>query len=97
MSKGLAGAMIWSLETDDFTGSCNGIPFILLKTIVSTLNGGVIPTPPTPDPNAPTTPTKAPVSWFSLQKCKWKTKKLDFDAYEIVFPKLFSSVKFLIS
>jgi len=62
MSKGLAGAMIWSLETDDFTGSCNGIPFILLKTIVSTLNGGVIPTPPTPDPNAPTTPTKAPTT-----------------------------------
>jgi len=47
--------MVWSLETDDFTGSCSGTPFVLIKSIVATLNGGVLPTPPTPDPNAPTT------------------------------------------
>jgi chitinase len=68
LELGLAGGMVWSLETDDFTGHCYGEPFILIKTIARTLNGGVIPTPPpppsttttTPDPNASTTTTTTP-------------------------------------
>lgn len=32
LSKGLAGAMIWSLETDDYRGQC-GETYPLLKTI----------------------------------------------------------------
>lgn len=47
-SKGLGGAMVWSIETDDFHGSCHGSPFILIKTIYETLNGPIVyPTPPT--------------------------------------------------
>lgn len=36
----LLGAMVWSLETDDFRGDCSlGEKFPLIKTIVNTLNG----------------------------------------------------------
>lgn len=55
-SKGLGGAMVWSVETDDFHGTCHGNPFILVKTIFETLNGPIIyPSPPTDDPNHTTT------------------------------------------
>lgn len=49
--KGLVGAMVWSVETDDFRGLCHPRPFELIKTIVETFTGGDIPEPPT----APTT------------------------------------------
>lgn len=55
---GVGGAFIWSLETDDFHGTC-GEEFALIKTIWRTLNGEIVaPTPPpttTEDPNKPTT------------------------------------------
>lgn len=60
-SKGLGGAMLWSLETDDFRGLC-GPRYPLLSTINNALgmNGGNNPTPaPTSAP--PTAgPTSAP-------------------------------------
>ena len=49
--------MVWSIETDDFSGSCTGTPFFWIRTIYETLNGPiVIPTPPTTPSPAPTQP-----------------------------------------
>jgi len=40
--------MVWSVETDDFHGTCHGNNFILVKTIYETLNGPIVyPSPPT--------------------------------------------------
>ncbi len=51
--------MVWSVETDDFHGTCHGTPFILVKTIYETLNGPIVyPTPPTEGP--PTTAGTGP-------------------------------------
>jgi chitinase len=36
---GLAGGMVWSLETDDFHGQCHGETFPLIKTIYRTIIG----------------------------------------------------------
>jgi len=48
---GLGGAMIWSLETDDFLGECHGETYPLLKTINRVLaeKNSEVPTP-MPDP-----------------------------------------------
>ncbi|XP_063611832.1 chitinase-3-like protein 1 isoform X1 [Penaeus indicus] len=32
-SQGLAGTMVWSLETDDFSGSCTGRPYNLIRSM----------------------------------------------------------------
>jgi len=61
VQQGLGGIMIWSVETDDFLGRCNGVKYPLLTAINSVLFGGIItPSPPTPPPTQPTTPPKHP-------------------------------------
>jgi hypothetical protein len=35
--QGLAGVMTWSIDTDDFTGTCNGHRFPLLRAINNAL------------------------------------------------------------
>ncbi|KAG8175504.1 hypothetical protein JTE90_009138 [Oedothorax gibbosus] len=45
MKMKLAGAMVWSLETDDFHGKCHGYRFPLLQSINAVLNGSSIPLP----------------------------------------------------
>lgn len=52
----LGGAMVWSLESDDFLGVCHGQNNILMNTIYSSLNNGL--SPPT---TAATTSTTASV------------------------------------
>ncbi|CAL4236974.1 unnamed protein product, partial [Meganyctiphanes norvegica] len=44
-NKGLAGTMVWSLETDDFLGLC-GRKFDLIKTMVEAFDGGIVFTTP---------------------------------------------------
>ena len=39
VTKKLGGAMVWSIETDDFLGHCDGVKYPLLKTISKHLNG----------------------------------------------------------
>ncbi|XP_076235084.1 chitinase-3-like protein 1 [Calliopsis andreniformis] len=61
-SMGLGGAMMWSLETDDFKGTC-GQKYPLLSVLNDVLRGGAPapapnPTNPPVDPNPP--PTAAP-------------------------------------
>jgi chitinase len=41
----LAGAMVWSIETDDFLGLC-GSKFPLLEALRTVLNGGSLPSTP---------------------------------------------------
>ncbi|XP_066963997.1 LOW QUALITY PROTEIN: acidic mammalian chitinase-like [Macrobrachium rosenbergii] len=65
LDKGLAGCMVWSVETDDFHGTCHGRKFPLLNTLLEVLSGGIVTKPPTAppkttttrDPSAPTTTT----------------------------------------
>lgn len=68
---GLAGVMVWSIETDDFQGTC-GETFPLIKAMWKAVNGDIIAPPPptttTRDPSAPpptttttTTTTTRPV------------------------------------
>ncbi|XP_055837885.1 acidic mammalian chitinase [Episyrphus balteatus] len=66
LDQGLAGVMIWSLESDDFHGNC-GEKYILLKTIHSVLDGASY-NKPTQSPiikttRVPAVTTKAPSSY----------------------------------
>jgi len=45
-NMGLGGAMVWSMETDDFKGKCHGEKYPLLRTIVNTMNGEGMPSIP---------------------------------------------------
>lgn len=56
----LGGAMVWSLETDDFRGKCHGEKYALLKTIVKTLDGGGMPTIPNRPEVVPADETSTP-------------------------------------
>jgi len=40
LEKGLAGVMVWSIDTDDFSGSCQGPKFPILKAINKALAEG---------------------------------------------------------
>lgn len=59
-AHGLGGAMVWSIETDDFQGAC-GEEYALLKTLNHVLRNGpaVKPTSPNnkPKPTEPSKPT----------------------------------------
>lgn len=59
-THGLGGAMVWSIETDDFQGAC-GEEYALLKTLNHVLRNGppVKPTSPNnkPKPTEPSKPT----------------------------------------
>ena len=37
---GLGGAMVWSIETDDFRGYCHNKKYLLINNIRKTINGG---------------------------------------------------------
>ncbi|XP_066963998.1 chitinase-3-like protein 1 [Macrobrachium rosenbergii] len=54
LDKGIAGCMVWSVETDDFHGKCHGAKFPLLTTLMEVLSGGIYTRPPT-EPPPPTT------------------------------------------
>ena len=60
-SMGLGGAMVWSIETEDFKGAC-GEPNPLLKTINDVLRNG-IPLPPSPPKTSFPQPTTAKPNW----------------------------------
>lgn len=57
---GLAGCMVWSVETDDFKGVCHGQDFPLINTIVDVFSGGIHTKPPTAPP--PSTVTMDPTA-----------------------------------
>jgi len=51
---GLGGAMLWSIETDDFLGKC-GEKYPLLKTLNKGLKGTIPPETNPPETNPPET------------------------------------------
>ncbi|KAL0110197.1 hypothetical protein PUN28_013683 [Cardiocondyla obscurior] len=58
-SLGLGGAMLWSIETDDFLGNC-GEKYPLLKTLYAGLKGGAPVEPPKPTERPPQTTQQPP-------------------------------------
>lgn len=70
-AMGLAGGMIWSVETDDFLGKCHNEKYPLLKAINKVFEGG-IPPMPTPAPTQrPSHTTPIPSSTSSTEKTWW--------------------------
>ena len=67
-SKNLLGAMVWSIETDDFHGTCSGTKFILIKSIYESMNGPIVtPTPGTGTPSTSTPRTTLPTGCVTPQ------------------------------
>ncbi|CAG0902229.1 unnamed protein product [Darwinula stevensoni] len=69
LDLGIAGGMVWSVETDDFLGKCGLGKNLILTTVYKILNGEdpiLPPLPPstTPEPNAPTTTGTPSTSTF---------------------------------
>ena len=74
-SMGLAGSMVWSVETDDFRGLCGfGTKNPLMNAIWTNLNGEIptpVPQPTTPAPTGPVSfntatlipPPRSPPDW----------------------------------
>jgi chitinase len=60
LSNGLGGAMVWSMETDDFLGLCGSRKYPLLTALNTVLNGGVLPsTVSTSTPSTTNGPTES--------------------------------------
>ncbi|XP_063611831.1 acidic mammalian chitinase-like [Penaeus indicus] len=55
-SQGLAGTMVWSLETDDFSGSCTGRPYNLIRSMDEGFQNLPFSTPVPPTVAPETTP-----------------------------------------
>ncbi|XP_022662425.1 chitinase-3-like protein 1 [Varroa destructor] len=68
-SLGLAGGMVWSIETDDFKGKCHGYRYPLISAINRVFAEPGIPDLPVPPSDPPTTP--APPSTASTEKTWW--------------------------
>ena len=43
--RGLAGAMVWTVDTDDFMPTCGSRKFELINTIKDIINDGIITEP----------------------------------------------------
>lgn len=52
-AMGLGGAMLWSLETDDFAGNCKGGRYPLLNAVKRVFAAKEVPPLPMPSPNRP--------------------------------------------
>ncbi|XP_046455827.1 acidic mammalian chitinase-like [Daphnia pulex] len=61
-SMNLGGAMVWSMETDDFRGLCHNVPFILIKTIYESMNGPIVTPSPVTTTSTLSTTTKATIT-----------------------------------
>ncbi|XP_032675832.1 chitinase-3-like protein 1 isoform X2 [Odontomachus brunneus] len=59
--RGLGGAMMWSIETDDFNGLC-GEKYPLLKTLNAGIRGTIPPPRPNPDPTDKPQTERPPVT-----------------------------------
>nr|AFC60660.1 chitinase [Pandalus japonicus] len=79
LDKGLAGCMVWSVETDDFHGKCHGEPFPLMTSIVETLNGGPLTDPPTASTRDPSAPTPPPPTLAPSEHCSKSGPNADDD------------------